>query len=72
MPKPIKRRELIRRLQAFGFDGPWPGKRHEQMRKGPHTVPIPNPHGSDLDWSLVKRILNQAGIHPSEWDKLGK
>ncbi len=42
------------------------------MRKGRHTVPIPNPHGSDLDWTLVKRILIQAGIDPKEWDKLGK
>ena len=70
MPKPIKRRELIRRLHFFGFEGPFSGKRHEQMRKGQHTVPIPNPHGSDIDWSLVKRILNQAGIDPKEWEKL--
>ena len=72
MPKPIKRRELIRRLRDFGFYGPFPGKRHEQMRKGQHTIPIPNPHGSDLDWTLVKRILNQAGIDTAEWEKLGK
>jgi hypothetical protein len=40
------------------------------MRKGTHTVPIPNPHGSDLDWTLVKRILNQAGIDSDEWERL--
>ena len=71
MPKPIKRRELIRRLRASGFTGPHPGKRHEQMRKGEHTFPIPNPHGGDLDWTLVKRILTQAGITKEAWEKLG-
>lgn len=33
-------------------------------------IPIPNPHRGDLDWSLTKRILKQAGIDPEEWDKL--
>jgi len=69
MPKPIKRHELIRRLKAFGFTGPFTGKRHQQMRKGQHTVPIPNPHGSgDLDWALVKRIINQANIDAEAWN----
>jgi hypothetical protein len=31
---------------------------------------IPNPHGGDLDWSLVKRILVQAGLDADEWEKL--
>jgi hypothetical protein len=34
-------------------------------------VTIPNPHGGDIDWSLTKRILAQAGIDPAEWNKLG-
>jgi hypothetical protein len=43
------------------------------MRRGEQTVPIPNPHGaSDLDWTLVKRILVQAGIDPDAWENLGK
>ncbi len=33
-------------------------------------IPIPNPHGGDIDWSLTKRILQQAGIDPNEWDNL--
>ena len=70
MPKPIKRRELIRRMRLLGWEGPFPGKRHGAMRKGSHTVPVPNPHGSDLDWAVVKRILKQAEINPDEWDKL--
>mgnify|MGYP007089522317 CR=1 FL=1 len=26
--------------------------------------------GGDIDWSLTKRILQQASIDPNEWDKL--
>ncbi len=38
------------------------------MRKGGVTVRIPNPHGSDIDWSLMKRILAQAGLTPDQWN----
>jgi hypothetical protein len=71
MPKPLSRRELIKRMKEFGFSGPFPGKRHGAMRKGELTVAIPNPHGGDIDWTLTKRILKQAGIDPQEWENLG-
>jgi len=58
-------------MRGLGWSGPDAGKRHAFMRKGDHTVPIPNPHRGDLDWSLVKRILKQAGIDPDEWERLG-
>jgi hypothetical protein len=70
MPKPISRRELIRRMRLFGYSGPFPGKRHEAMRRGQHSVPIPNVHGKDIDWTLTKRILVQAQIDPKEWGEL--
>jgi len=69
MPKPISRKELIRRLKKFGFEGPVPGGKHSAMRRGSLTVPIPNPHVGDIDWSLTKRILSRAGIDPEEWEK---
>jgi hypothetical protein len=73
MPKPIKRRELIRRFRALGWEGPEPGKRHMAMRLGQRTVAIPNPHGAGkLDWTLVKRILTQAGISPEQWEEIGR
>ena len=68
MPKPISQKEMIRRLRALGWEGP--GKRHPVMRRGARKLPIPNPHGSDLDWSLVKRLLGQFGIAQDEWEKL--
>lgn len=40
------------------------------MIKGRKKIHIPNPHGSgDIDVSLVKEILRQAGITHEEWDK---
>jgi hypothetical protein len=69
MSKPIKRRELVRRLRALGWEGPVPGSRHEMMFKGRAKLTIPNPHLHDIDWSLTKRILLQAGIALDEWDK---
>lgn len=69
MPKPIRRRELIKRMRKLGWTGPEAGKRHAFMRKGERTVPIPNPHSSQIDWSLTKRILQQASISPEEWDR---
>ncbi len=73
MPKPVSRREFIRRMRRLGWDGPLPGGRHDLMRH-PQTsikVPIPNPHRGDIDWSLTKRILQQAGIEKEAWDRAG-
>ena len=70
MPKPLSRRELIKGLRAFGWEGPFPSRRHEFMSKDGKRVFIPNPHGSDIDWSLTRQILRQAGIDPKEWEKV--
>ena len=70
MPKPISRKELIRRLRNLGFRGPVSGGRHQFVEKGELKVRIPNPHrGNSIDWSLVKEILRQAGIKRGEWDE---
>jgi hypothetical protein len=71
MPKPISRREVLRRFKALGWSGPYAGGNHMFMRRGSLTVRIPNPHGSDIDWSLMKRLLAQAGITPNQWDAIG-
>lgn len=71
MPKPISRRELIRRLRLFGWQGPEAGGDHTQMRNAAgKKLPVPNPHKGDIDWSLTKRILKNAGIDPKDWDSL--
>ena len=64
------RKELIRRFRALGFTGPISAGGHQFVEKGELKVRIPNPHkGTNIDWSLVKEILRQAGIKTSDWDK---
>ena len=58
MPKPIKHREMVRRFQQLGWQGP-----HRRLT-------IPNLHEGDIDWSLMKRVLKQAGVNPEEWKRL--
>lgn len=72
MPNPISRRELIRRLRLLGWSGPHTGGKHEHMRHPVSRIKLtlPNPHRGDLDWSLVKRILAQAGIDADAWKHL--
>jgi predicted RNA binding protein YcfA (HicA-like mRNA interferase family) len=71
MPKPIKWRELVRRLEMLGWEPPKAGGKHLYMRNRGRRLIIPNPHGGDVDWSLTKRLLAQAGIDPEVWEKLG-
>jgi predicted RNA binding protein YcfA (HicA-like mRNA interferase family) len=68
VPASLPRRELIRRLRAFGFDGPFAGGKHQYMIRGRLKLRVPNPHGADLSVGLVQRIIRQAGISDSNWD----
>ena len=65
--KPVSRRELVRKLKALGFDGPYPGGKHEWMQRNHFRATIPNPHGGAIDPGLIRRILRQAGISIEEW-----
>ena len=45
-------------------------RRHHFVEEGELKVRTPNPHkGGNVDWSLVKEILRQAGIKASDCDK---
>ena len=65
--KPVSRRELVRKLKGLGFEGPFPGGKHEWMRLAGLRVTIPNPHGGAIDPGLIRRILRQAGITLDQW-----
>jgi hypothetical protein len=67
--KPISRRELIKQLRRLGFDGPSSGTKHDVMIRGDLQVRLPNEHGSEIDKSLLSRILTGAGIK-EEWRNL--
>ena len=60
----------MRRLREMGFEGPYAGGRHPQMRREEVTLILPNPHEGDIDIGLLKRLLRQAGVSREEW--LGK
>jgi predicted RNA binding protein YcfA (HicA-like mRNA interferase family) len=68
LPKQTALRELIRRFVALGWSGPYSGGSHRFMRRGAHTVRIPNPHSGDVDISLLRRILKQANVSDEEWN----
>lgn len=68
--KPLKRKELIHFLKKLGFEGPYSGGKHQFMVKDKLTLTIPNPHKSEIGKELLIRILKQAKIETSEWEKL--
>ncbi len=68
--RPMKRRELIAGLRQLGFTGPYIGGKHEFMQKGDLSLTIPNPHGKDIGPKLLAKVLLQAGIERSEWERL--
>lgn len=39
------------------------------MIKGKQKIRIPNPHIGDIDVSLLKEILRQAGVSSEEWEE---
>ena len=67
---PIKRKDLIRHLKQLGFEGPFTGGKHEYMVKKKVRLTVPNPHHNDIGRELLTKILRQAGIEKSEWEKL--
>jgi predicted RNA binding protein YcfA (HicA-like mRNA interferase family) len=69
MPSTISRRKLIQKFKSLGFEGPFSGKKHQFMIKGPMKIRIPNPlRSKDIHQSLVNEILKQAGISLEDWD----
>lgn len=66
---PISRNDLIKRLRAFGWTGPFPGRKHQHMVKGKIQLTIPNPHTGTIGVQLLKLILQETGISRDEWLK---
>lgn len=65
---PLKAREVIRKLQRLGYDGPIPGGRHVRMvhpEKG-QIIPIPTHGGKDISVGLIREIVRQVGITRDE------
>jgi len=69
MPRltPVSWNALVKRLRELGFEGPYAGGKHPQMRRGALTVIIPNPHDGDIGVGLLARLLRQAELSRDEW-----
>ena len=61
--------ELVRKLRALDFEGPFSGGKHLFMVKGDLRLTIPNPHRQDIGIDLLKRILRQGEIQRDEWER---
>ena len=71
MPRltPVKWRDLVKRLRALGFDGPFSGGKHLYMVQGDLVLTIPNSHRQEVGVDLLRRLLRQASVSRREWDK---
>ena len=67
---PCSRRDLVKAFRELGWEGPFSGGKHEFMKKGSRKQRIPNDHGADISWDLVRRILKQADIPVEQWTSL--
>ncbi len=65
--KPVSWREFVQRMRELGFEGPYAGGRHPQMRRGNVTVIIPNPHEGEIGVGFLTRLLRQADVTREEW-----
>lgn len=72
MPKfgPLSRRDFIRYLRKLGFEGPHSGGKHQYMVREKVRLVLPNPHHGDIGRELLNRILAQAGVSRTTWDRL--
>ncbi|NPV08550.1 MAG: type II toxin-antitoxin system HicA family toxin [Anaerolineae bacterium] len=71
MPKlsPEPPREVIRKLRALGFEGPYGGGKHLFMRHPDSRlkIPIPMHQSRDLPVGTVRAIVRIVGLTVEEW-----
>jgi hypothetical protein len=72
--RPLKRRDLIRKLRALVLDGPYSGTRHQFMISGRHRQCIPT--NSEYSVPQVRLLIRQVQsilarrITLNEWNSL--
>jgi predicted RNA binding protein YcfA (HicA-like mRNA interferase family) len=64
---PLSWQELVKRLRALGFEGPFAGGKHLFMLKGTLRLTLPNPHKQEISVALLAKILKQASVSRNEW-----
>ena len=64
---PLSWQELVGRLKALGFEGPFAGGKHPYMIKGSLVLTLPNLHRKEISVDLIQRIIRQIGISRDDW-----
>jgi predicted RNA binding protein YcfA (HicA-like mRNA interferase family) len=64
---PLSWTALVKKLHAFGFEGPFEGGKHPFMIKDDLVLTIPNQHHESISTDLLSRIIKQAGITRDQW-----
>ncbi|HXP62550.1 MAG TPA: type II toxin-antitoxin system HicA family toxin [Dongiaceae bacterium] len=64
---PVSRFRFIQRLRELGFEGPFAGGKHPQMKRANLTLIIPNEHEGEIGPGYLTRLLRQAGVSREEW-----
>ncbi|HDQ99149.1 MAG TPA: type II toxin-antitoxin system HicA family toxin [candidate division WOR-3 bacterium] len=71
MPRltPLKPQEVIRKLVRLGYEGPYPGGRHQRMvnLETGKVIPVPFHKGRDVSVGLVAEIIRELGISREDW-----
>lgn len=66
---PLKPQEVIRKLRALGFEGPYPGGKHQRMVNlaTGKIIPVPFHKGHDVSTGLIREIIREIDISRDEW-----
>jgi len=67
--KPLRPREVIRKLEKAGFALSRQKGSHARYIKANRGVTVPI-HPGDVPATVIRSILKQAGLSESEWDAL--
>jgi predicted RNA binding protein YcfA (HicA-like mRNA interferase family) len=67
--KPLSFEELLQKLRALGFVGPYSGGKHRFMIKDQMRLTLPNPHKREIGVDLIRRLMRQGQITREEWDE---
>ncbi len=67
--KPLRPREIIRKLEKAGFQLTRQKGSHSRYVKGSRGVTVPI-HPGDIPVPVIRSILKQAGLSNHEWEKL--
>ena len=66
---PCKRREFLRKIRSFGFDGPFSGTRHQFMVYQQHRLAIPS--NEEFSVPQLRLLLREVELR-SEERRVGK